>query len=214
MRSLAIVVCALAVISPAIGSELVVNGGFESGDVAPWVQWGPYGWGTAGPVKTQSTTVFEGSYAAELPLNDGSYGFKQWVDVPADTPLTFSCYVKAPNPGQNWAEVLLYPDAVVDNNNIDSGDLSKPYMIWKRDSWGGAAGVAGGALPTVDEFGDEGWEKVTGTITSATGTVTVAFKWGGFASGSMFVDGVTLTPEPASLLILLAGLPLLRRSRR
>ncbi|MBP7934098.1 MAG: hypothetical protein KA354_05550 [Phycisphaerae bacterium] len=215
MRGLAIVVCALAAAVPVLGAELVVNPGFESGDLAPWVQWGP-GWGDSGPVAVQSVTVYEGTYAAEIPLNanGGSYGFKQLVDVPANTPLTFSCYVNAPNPGQNWAEVLLFPDAVLDDTNIDSGDLSKPFMIWKRDSWTGVPGLPGGTLPTVDALGDEGWEKVTGTISSSTGTVTIAFKWGGFVTSSMLVDGVSLTPEPASLLILLAGLPLLRRSRR
>ncbi|HOA74478.1 MAG TPA: carbohydrate binding domain-containing protein [Phycisphaerae bacterium] len=210
-----IAVLCVGLAAPMSLANYVTNGDFEAGTLEGWTQWGPIGWGS-GEVRVEDTaaSVHSGSYGLRIRTTpNGSLGVKQVVAVPANTPLTLSAWVKAPGASYpvNWAEVLLYPFAVTDDaTQIDNN--SDPYLVWKRDSWGGKDGVPGGFLPTPNQD----WELVTGTITSPTGFVTIAFKFGQndqLNAGNIRVDDVVLVPEPAAALLLVAGLPLLRRRR-
>ena len=88
---------------------------------------------------------------------------------------------------------------IVDPNNAGS-DL---VLIKKWDAWG--LGV-----PTVGD-----WNTNSGSLTLSNTTSTVAFfvKVGGAGGSNVFFDNLTFTPEPASLILLALGLPILRRRR-
>lgn len=214
MRS--VIVCALLVLALAASASanLVTNGGFETGTLAGWTKWGPIGWGSNCDTVTQSSaSVADGTWRARLQISngEGSFGIYQVVAVPANVLCNFETWVRATSNSVNWAEVLLFNYAATPGD-IDSGAISKPFCVWKRDSWTGYAGVPGGTLPTVATPGGPGdsWEKVTGAATSSTGFMTIAYKWGrsgGGFSGSMYVDANKLTavPEPSSLLALMTG---------
>jgi len=192
-------------------ANYVVNGDFEAGSLAGWNQWGPIGWG-AGSTIANAGSARTGGFGARIRVEpQGSLGIKQVVAVPANTPLDFTAYVQTGANSAHWAEVLLYPFAVTDDAaQIDSGAGSGPYLVWKRDSWGGVAGVPGGNLPTLD------WEQVTGNISSPSGFVTIAFKFGASGTTSntnLRVDDVSLVPEPACLILMLSGFGLILRRR-
>jgi hypothetical protein len=225
MRKLCMLALIAAVAVPA--SAAVINGDFEAttGNVANmsingWTTWRG-GWGGAlgsGELINPDTTKRAGAQSARIQLNNaqGSFGIFQIVDVPANTPVDFQSFVRVTGTGTSrWAEALVFNYAAT-ASDIDSGTISGPYLAWKRDDWTGAAGVPGGKLPTVASAGEtDSWEKVNKTVTSPTGKVTIAFKWGSSGanvSASLRVDDVTLTPEPAALALL--GLPMLLMVRR
>ncbi|HPD32337.1 MAG TPA: hypothetical protein PLL20_20275 [Phycisphaerae bacterium] len=213
--------CGILLTATSAFANLIQNGSFETGDISGWTYWhAPWCVNCQAVVQTGSGTMVDGQSRARLQISngEGSFGLYQVVAVPTDKEVTLEAWVRATSNNVNWAEVLLYDYAVTDINDIDSGEKSAPYMIWKRDSWGGVSGLPGGYLPTVATSGGPGdsWEMTTKTLTSVpSGVVTVAFKWGrsgGGFSGSMYLDAITLTPEPAMMLLL--GLPALFLRRR
>ncbi len=237
MKFSAVVV--LAVATSAFGVNIVTNPGFEAGNLNGWSTWMP-SWCVGCTTTTDTGTKLSGSYSGRLQISNGqgSFGIKQIVTLPAQMPnpahgnamenvlsyvVDFSSWVRTGSNNVNWAEVMVFNYAAPDGD-IDSGTISKPFCVWKRDSWTGYEGVPGGTLPTVatPPAGDL-WEKVTKAAWSAMPgeTYTIAFKWGrsgaGF-SGSLRIDDVSLNvvptfvPEPATMLLL--GIPALLVRRR
>lgn len=196
MKKLVFIGLVIGLAAPAGLANFVQNGDFEGGVLGAWSQWGPINWG-AGEVRVDTTSQHTGVYGVRIRTEpNGSLGMKQVVAVPVNTPLTFSAWVKTPGTvfNENWAEVMLFPFAVTnDATQIDSGAGSAPYIIWKRDTGGGTSGIPGGYLPTPNSD----WEQVTGSITSLSGYVTIAFKYGQnnqTTNSNMRVDDISLVP--------------------
>ncbi|MCL6630772.1 MAG: PEP-CTERM sorting domain-containing protein [Armatimonadetes bacterium] len=219
-KVLVLLVLILTAALPLAAQNLVQNPGFEASSGTPipgWTNWFCTGWGSGMSVEINTSNKVSGANSARLRINNGSgsFGIYQVVSVTPNVLHNFSTWVRATSNTSNWAEVLLFNYQVTNTGDIDSGTISRPYLIWKRDSWGGVSGVPGGSLPTiasnVPPYPGNSWEYVTGTVSSPTGYVTIAYKWGngsGGFSGSMYVDEVSLTavPEPGSLLALSTGI--------
>jgi ethanolamine utilization protein EutA (predicted chaperonin) len=82
-------------------------------------------------------------------------------------------------------------------------------LIKKWDAWGLPTGG-----PALDSQLNT-WLTGSGSLALSNTTSTVAFfvKVGGGAGNNVFFDNLTFTPEPAGLILLLLGLPMLLRRR-
>jgi hypothetical protein len=113
-----------------------------------------------------------------------------------------------------WAEVMIMTSANAAEDWGHRADVGAAADIaYKRDAWnlGGKSNTWAWELASLSPMpGGNG-----GSVVSQ-GYVAVALKLGNHTtSQSVFLsfDNICLTPEPAAALLLLAGLPLLRRRR-
>lgn len=202
------VIAMLALATPAFANVLV-NGDWSTGDETGWTRWrAPWGSTEGWAVTSGGPTAPEGTLFGSG--GNGSYGWYQVVAVPASEMVTVTADWKGDIGGAGWAEVMLYTSADPNanwGNLADSGGAGD--IAFKKDSWGMNPPTAWGwqAASLSPHPSGNG-----GTIHSL-GYVCVALKLGGFPMGTVSFDNIILTPEPAAALLLLAGLPLLRRRR-
>jgi hypothetical protein len=190
--------CAILV-NMAAATELTVNGDFETGDTSGWTEFP-----TANSTFLLTNDANSGTFAAEVFNNDlaASAVIKQanigiGLVNPGDTiDISFAAKGLGTIGGVVIAEFF---------SEIDGGGTSSSEIL------------GGGPLPlTIDNYQMFNFTTVAGPDVS--GGVTLQFAVStGAAPGStslLFIDDVSVTPEPSSLALLgVAGLGLLRRRR-
>ncbi len=214
-------VAVLAVTSMA-NAQSVTNGSFTT-DISGWTQ-GRAGWGNqdanlnlrwhdpnAG-VWTVGTSPDGGSAAGVDYGGDlaGSRWFAQEVTgLTIGQTYTLSGYIAGgvgaaqslPSNFEGWYQLGYVPGA---------------YSAGTLDSGTGCVNVASTSLVGSNAQGF-GWVAGTGDFVATDTTYTIYFKYGAVNANwnyySAYVDGVSLTPEPAALMLLALGLPMLRRRR-
>lgn len=226
MRVLALVAgLSLAVVMPAFATELVVNGNFDAGttgwtyDRAIWGAGFPdfFGAPDTGPGA-------EGVHnAGTSPLGDpvlrksvgnsmaGSFWVYQVItDLTVGETYTLSGMYAggvgqfADFDGSAWWEIGMFPGGY-DAGTVDGPDPS--YVAAKTEI---------GATPG-ESFG---WTSFGKDFVATDPTQTVYLKWGVWTEqwdynyfGAYF-DGISVVPEPAALVLMLVGAPLLLRRRQ
>ena len=208
------VVATLAIgVGPASANE-VVNGGFETpdasaGDVpgagAPWINFG------APTVFTTAAVAHSGTQSLKMfgPFDSVGGGVGAVQKAPA-------------LPGQTWVSEAWARsnsnDAITDGNFLA---LKIEFLDAAMALLPGGAGVSVFETQFTSADPLDGWVKLgVGTAPAPAGTafaqVVLVHVQGppAITGGSVFVDDVTLVPEPASLsLLAVGGLALLRRRR-
>jgi hypothetical protein len=172
----------------AHASNLVVNGGFETGDFTGW---------TLGP-----DTGFFGVESGPLPTHSGNYG----VYIGAVESLgSFDANINA---GNQLSQIL-------NTNPADTYTLDFWLDNWAGGSdgfealWNGSV-ITGSVLDNANAFG---WTEFTFSGLAANSTATT-LQFNGFQNPSYFglddvavtATGVTATPEPGSLLLMGTGI--------
>ncbi|GMU19954.1 MAG: hypothetical protein AMXMBFR13_00560 [Phycisphaerae bacterium] len=195
------------IVAPA-SANLLVNGGFETGDLTGWTHYQDgWGGGVSSAVGGDGDATLwnptdrtpEGNYSARVTDgNSGSGGIYQVVDTSALIGQTINLQGLV-HTGRNtssnwqdgWHEFGVMPGT---NTNPNAGTA---IVLYKRDS--GAA--------------DE-WVAVDLPFSVTTPTVTVFAKVGAVNSVPVatWIDAAVLTPEPATLALL--GIPMLLFRRR
>jgi len=204
MKRWFVLAIALMVISaPAFA---VVNGDFSAGETG-WTRWSA-GWGSG---YVWDTSAGNG----RLKTGNGSFGWYQAIPTTPGQAYTINCIWKAVNGGGTWNEVLFFND---DGRPIYD-QLDAPLnssILAKVDGWGMNPPQS---FDWTSPFSGSQWfpnGPKTNTIV-ATGTkMYIGLKAG--ASGGvteLWFDDVTVVPEPASILALVAGFGglLIRRKR-
>ena len=189
-------VCA-ALVSTAAAMELTTNGDFEAGDTSGWTEFP-----TANSTFLLTNDANSGSFAAEVFNNDlaSSAVVKQanigmGVVNPGDTiEISFAAKGLGTIGGVVIAEFF---------SEIDGGGTSSSEILGS-----GPLGLS------IDNYQTFNFTTVAGPDVSGGVTLQFAVSTGG-ATGStslLFLDDVSVTPEPSSLALLgLAGLGFLRR---
>jgi hypothetical protein len=186
-------------VNVALAAELTTNGGFETGDTTGWTEFP-----TANSTFLLTNDANSGLFAAEVFNNDlaSSAVIKQanigiGLVSPGDTiDISFAAKGLGTIGGVVIAEFF---------SEIDGGGVSSSEIL------------GGGPLPLdINNYQTFNFTTVAGPDVS--GGVTLQFAVStGAATGStslLFIDDVSVTPEPSSLALLsLAGLGLLRRRR-
>jgi hypothetical protein len=197
-----IVIVMLAVATPAF-ANMVVNGDFSNGENG-WTQWnspwgGPFTWDTSGAT-------------GRLACGGGSFGWVQAITTVPGKTYTITADWQGSG-SNNWVEVLFFNDdgrAIYDQ--LDAPLNSS--ILTKVDGWGMNGGMPFGPAPAMNGSYWFASGPNTNTILATGTTMYVGIKTGasGGSTDAIF-DNVVVTPEPAAALLLLAGLPLLRRRR-
>jgi hypothetical protein len=205
MKKIALIglLAVVAITSSAVAQNLVVNGDFSNGENG-WTRWrAPWGGG-----ETYNTANGTGDLVDNT--GDASYGWFQVIPVPASEIVTLDAQWMGDIGGAGWAEVMLWSEATTggEGNRADTGAAAD--IAFKKDSWGQ------NTPPTAWSWQAASLSPANGGnagVVHSLGYVVVAVKSGGFHPGTLSFDNITLTPEPAAALLLLAGLPMLRRRR-
>jgi hypothetical protein len=188
----------LSLISFATAAELTTNGGFEAGDTSGWTEFP-----TANSTFLLTNDANSGTFAAEVFNNDlaSSAVIKQanigiGVVNPGDTiEISFAARGIGTIGGVVIAEFF---------SEIDGGGTS-------------ASEILGGAPLALDPVNYQTYTYTTVAGPDVSGGVTLQFAVStGGATGStslLFLDDVSVTPEPSSLVLILSSLGLLIRRR-
>lgn len=212
MKKLFVLAIALMVISAPAFANLVVNGDFSTGDETGWTRWDSTqnpdgGWGSG-------FTWDASSGKGQLSVNNGSFGWYQALAVTPGTEYTINANWMG-NGNTNWCEVLFFND---DNRTIYK-QMDAPLdssIISKVDVWGNYAMPFGtpSMAPITNYYYAPGLH--TNKIVATGTTMYVVLKTGASNGSTVCVfDDVVVTPEPASMLALFAGLGglIIRRKR-
>lgn len=188
----------LSLISFASAAELTTNGGFEAGDTSGWTEFP-----TANSTFLLTNDANSGTFAAEVFNNDlvSSAVIKQanigvGVVNPGDTiEISFAARGLGTVGGVVFAELF---------SEIDGGGVSKSEILS-----GGPLGLDQNNYQTFNFTATAGPD-VSGGI-----TLQFAVTTGGAAGSTslLFLDDVSVTPEPSSLVLILSSLGLLIRRR-
>lgn len=213
MRAGTMIVVAVGLLAASAWGNVLVNGDFDTGNLGPWVQYNAGTWMGApglgngvnvwGPGSTTSgASCLQGAFGNNMV--GGNAGVYQQVAVVPGVEYTLDFDVAGgiggfgTFNGTGWWEVR-FMDQAWDQNQIDSGPL-----LWKKE------------LTTEEGFP---WTHVSAKFTPTSPTIAVYAKYGGWDPQwdwmyfGAYYDSFVLVPEPASLLLIALGLPLLRRRR-
>lgn len=184
------------VVSGVSAQELTTNGDFETGDTTGWTEFP-----TANSTFNITSDASEGDWAAEIFNNDSaSAAVVKQANIGIGTvnpgdPITISFDAKGSfaEGGVSFAEFF---------SEIDGGGTSSSEIL------------GGGPLPLTDSYQTFTFNTVAGSDVSGGVSLQFTATTGG-APGStavVFIDNVSVVPEPATLgLMGLGGLAMLRR---
>jgi hypothetical protein len=160
----------------ALGGEILVNGGFESGSLAPWTNDFRYGSGT--PWFVTSTGCYSGTYCAE---DNGNIGLMQsfaGVSTNSITDVSFAA---------------LHPDPNVNAMAYDffyTGGLDQEFLVSTSGTGWNTFNVTAQLMPNSTLVGFE--------IFGNSGGISML--------DNISITGGGTVPEPGTLGLLLAGL--------
>lgn len=210
MKKVLLFAIALSVVCVPAFANLVVNGDFGTGDLTGWTPWQAT-WSVAPSIAVDSNTL-------RLSGSNGSFGVWQAITTVPGQAYTITVNWKG-NPGQTgfWNEVLFFNDdgrAILDQ--LD-GPLNSSVLS-KVDGWGMNPPTS---WDWQSAFSGTQWYPSgpqTNTIVATGTTMYVGLKAGASQGWTdVQFDGVTVVPEPGSLLALAGGLVsmagMLRRRR-
>jgi MYXO-CTERM domain-containing protein len=207
-RALIGVVAVLAIASVAGAVPIVTNGTFDS-NVTGWT-YAKSSWGGGNiPLASRDPATgvwFPGALsgnAAGVQMQ-GDYTGSHWIAQAVSGFVVGQSYTLSGDiAGGNtngttiWYQLGYVPGAY-NASTIDSGTGCVNVV---------AGGANNASLP---------WTHGSGSFTATNTTYTIYYKYGAVGGNnyySAYVDNVALTPEPVAALLLLAGLPMLRRRR-
>ncbi len=196
-RTLAVsLFCATSVALSASAQELTTNGGFETGDTSGWESFP-----TANSTFNITSDASEGVWAAEL-----------FNDDPASAALIKQANIGIGTVSPGDAITISF-DA---KGSFAAGGVSFAEFFSEIGGGGTSSSeiLSGGPLALTDQYQSFTFNTVAGPDVSGGITLQFTATTGG-APGStavLFVDNVSVVPEPASLGLLgLGGLAMLRR---
>lgn len=177
-----LLVCALAVTSQA---GLISNGGFETGDLTGWTA-ETYSTSQSITVQSDAAYVYEGTYSAALWANDTT---SSWLEIYQNIACTegmeFTVSMYYLEEAGNWAGMGV---------NITYYDADWNYLDYEWVE----------VLSTSTE-GTGSWLEFSQDYTAVTDAAyaEISIVMGNW--GTVYVDAVSVVPEPATLLLLGAG---------
>lgn len=194
-------------------NAVLTNGDWATADETGWTRWG-----SGRPVETWTVTNVgpsgpEGSLTGfNAGAGPASFGWYQVVQIPAGVTAEVDALWTGNSIG--WAEVMLWTVASAPSHNdvnqrADAG--ANEDIAFKRDAFGLHTPTWDWQLASLSDHPSAN----DGSVVSQ-GYVVVALKLGNHTDNTatfLRFDNLTLTPEPAAALLLLAGLPLMRRRR-
>jgi hypothetical protein len=192
MKKYLVVLFVAGLMAVPIQAELVTNGGFESDLSTGWWNWSP-------DTETQSiirqdVVVYGGSYSVEMDsATDGTWqelGTNAF-EVDADTTYSLS---------------LVY-------NEVGWVGAGINLKYWDAD-WTEVGSQQWIDLVYSTEEGTETWTAFGTDFTTAAGAVYMEVKIAQGGWGTLYVDNVSVVPEPATLALMALGSTLLMRRRR
>lgn len=222
----AIVVLAVLAMASAANANVLVNGDFSAGDVAPFnvgsggeaigtiPGWNVTGFGPG----TNHPSVQGGVYEDATGVTTAYLWQSAYVGAGA-TP-TIDGWISYGGEDRQYLEIFVVDGQYATGASLPGGlGANNPGIPWafKTASWGGPPNNYSG---TFDQLVAQGQGIATdnrGSIAAMpSGYATIVFRygWGGDDTGTLQLDNLVMTPEPTALAFVALGfLPLLRRRR-